>query len=236
MTILVKYYNNKRIRTSLLGRLVMIMLIWPVFTSLIEILVLFMPLPAVPCYVLAIGTYFVYLVHLNAILACAIEVTRLRLNYLAKVPMNTARRSFMHEFTGILCWASLMMILVLAIDHVNDNELSGWKPNFGVDTCYLGVQSNRMPMLLYHIFPNLAILTATFVHLCMILGDKPKLNRLAKVLPRINFVNISQPYNKVPTTTAANDTVGAMGDGLNANNRCWATNKYDKFTDEPNYM
>lgn len=236
MIILAKYYNNKRIRASLLGQLVMIMLMWPVFSSLSEILILFMPIPATPCYVIAIGTYFVYLVHLNAIIACAIEVTRLRLNYLAKVSMNTARRSFMYEFMGILCRASLMMILILVIDHVNKNDLSVWKPNIGVDTCYLGVQSNSMPMLLYHIFPGLAILTATLIHLCMILGDKPQSNRLTRVLPRINFVNISQQYNKVPTTATANDSVGAMGDGLNANNRHLAANRYDKFTDEPNYM
>lgn len=221
--ILVNFYTDDKIRSSLLGKLVMIMLLWSV-SSLGDILILFMPIPAVPCYLIAIFTYFLYLIHLNAILACAVEVTRLRLNSLANVPVNTACKSFKNEFISIMSHSLLLMIIVLIIDHVNNDESSIWKPNLGVDTCYFGVQSNNFPILLYHILPGFAILTATLMHLCIILDEKPPERNI--LLPQINIIN----------NIDANNSNGVLGDGLNANSRDLVANIYNKFTDDPNYM
>lgn len=232
MIILAKFYNNDKVRSSLIGKLVMIMLIWPTFSSFSNILILFMPIPAMPCYFIAVGTYFIYLIHLNAILACAIEVTRLQLTFVKNVPINTARRSFKNEFCGIICFASLMMIVVLIIDHINDVDVSIWKPNLGVDTCYLGIQYNNFPMLLYHILPGLAILTATLIHLYMTFEDEPLKRNLKIKGPEINVVNIPQQVTILPANTETKSN-GDLDDDLNAD---MTSNGYNKLIDEPNYM
>lgn len=232
MIILAKFYNNDKVRSSLIGKLVMIMLIWPAFSSFSNILILFMPIPVMPCYFIAVGTYFIYLIHLNAILACAIEVTRLQLTFVKNVPINTARRSFKNEFCGIICFASLMMIVVLIIDHINDVDVSIWKPNLGVDTCYLGIQYNNFPMLLYHILPGLAILTATLIHLYMTFEDEPLKRNLKIKGPEINVVNIPQQVTILPANTETKSN-GDLDDDLNAD---MTSNGYNKLIDEPNYM